>query len=313
MNSNNNEQELPRLRREILGLGKSLTEELAGYLIACQLGNSFLSEHIGQANESADCQITLNGDLHGLVEVMTHSNPQHEALFNKVLTADGSERLILPQGMGAWTCEMTLETRFDDLTVTNVCDLLAQLQRLGLDDVDVDYTWTNGPEIDLVRNLGLRSIRRVEMSGDFIFRHMPLVGGAIDDALDLLADYAEGFVNNLEIADKLERLSRRADGLHRHFCIVIGSASGLSVQWRMNGISMVPPLPVRSITLPKTVDSLWVTSKESGRILGFNSMIGWSEFQHPSRNNPWWNELDLSRVEEINSLTKRYHQLVARN
>lgn len=313
MNNNNNEQELPQLRRKILRLGKSLTEELAGYLIACQLGNSFLSEHIGQANESADCQITQNGDLHGLVEVTTHSNPQHEALFNKVLTADGSERLILPQGMGAWTCEMTLETRFDDLTVTNVCDLLTQLQKLGLEDIDVDYSWTNGPEIDLVRNLGLRSIRRVEIPGDFIFRHMPLVGGVIDDALDLLADYAEGFVNNLGIADKLERLSRRADGLHRHFCIVIGSASGLSHKWRMNGISLVPPIPQRPITLPKTVDSLWVMSNESGRILGFNSKTGWSEFQRPSRYSPWWKELDLTRVKEINTLTENYYQLVARN
>ena len=103
--------------------GKYLTEELAGFLISRQLGSEFQSEHIGESDDSSDCRITRDGAPHGLVEVMTHKDRQREALLAKVLNADGSERLPLPNGEGAWTAEMRADARFDDLTTENFCEL----------------------------------------------------------------------------------------------------------------------------------------------------------------------------------------------
>ena len=300
------------IRRIIQRRGKYLTEELAGFLISRQLGGEFQSEHIGESDNSSDCRITRDGVPHGLVEVMAHKDQQREALLTKVLNADGSERLQLPDGEGAWTCEMMAEARFDDLTTENFCELIGYLRCEGIDDVHLDYSWSEGPECALLRKLGIRSMRRLELDGDFVFRHMPIVGGAIDDNKDLIADFAEGIVNDPRIDAKLQRLSRRADGLHRHFCIVVGSASGLSVDWRMNGISMSPPMPERPISLPHSVDSVWVMSQEVGRVLGFGT-AGWTEYQFPAQGVPWWESVDLPHAQAMVSLRRRYHDALARN
>jgi hypothetical protein len=300
------------IRRIIQRRGKYLTEELAGFLISRVLGGEFQSEHIGESENSSDCRITRDGVPHGLVEVMAHKDQQRESLLTKVLNADGSERLQLPDGEGAWTCEMMAEARFDDLTTENFCELIGYLRCEGIDDVHLDYSWSEGPECTLLRKLGIRSMRRLELDADFVFRHMPIVGGAIDDNKDLIADFAEGIVNDPRIDAKLQRLSRRADGLHRHFCIVVGSASGLSVDWRMNGISMSPPMPERPISLPHSVDSVWVMSQEVGRVLSFGT-AGWTEYQFPAQGVPWWESVDLPHAQAMVSLRQRYHDALARN
>jgi hypothetical protein len=307
-----NQDDPAAIRRIIQRRGKYLTEELAGFLISCQLGHGFRSEHIGEFDSSSDCRITRNGVPFGLVEVMTHKDQQREALLTKVINADGSERLPLPDGVGAWTCEMTSEARFDDLTMENFCELIGCLRSEGIDDVHLDYSWSNGPESVLLRRLGLRSIRRLEVDGDFVFRHMPIVGGVIDDSKDLIADFVEGIVNDPTIEEKLQRLSLRADGLHRYFCIVVGSASGLSVEWRMNGTSMTSPVPERPISLPHSVDSVWVMSQEVGRVLGFGTS-GWTEYQFPAKESPWWESLDLAHAQAMASLRRSYHDALARN
>jgi len=313
MNLNRAEDEIPQLRREILQNGKLLTEEVAGYLIACQLGSDFTSLHTGHLDDSADCQISFKGKPHALLEVTRDSSPDREALFDKILKSESGEKMPLPPGQGAWACELTLSSRIDELTPERICGLLASLREIGIDHLHADLTWPRGPEVDFLLSLGLRSIRRLDVEGDFIFRHIPIVGGAIDDSTDLLADFAESIINNPEINDKINRLSRRAGALDRHFCIVIGSASDLSVQWRMNGISLVPPLPERKIGVPLAINFLWVMSMESGRLLGYSQESGWSDFQYPATASPWWNNLDLVRIQDLKVMTDRYHQLLTRN
>ncbi len=288
-----------------------LTEELAGYLIASQLGPGFSSSHIGNLNESADCEISYRGRPHGLVEVMTDTSPLREALFDKILQSKGAERMQLPKGEGAWMCELTSESHIDGLTPDTICEFLAKLRESNVEEIHLDYTWQHVPLTEALRDLGLRSIRRVDVEGDFIFRFMPIIGGSIDDSVDLLADFAEQIVNNPSIEGKLGRLSQRAGNLHRHFCVVVGSNSSLSVQWRMNGISLVSPLPNRAIDVPNSIDSLWVMSNESGKLLGYNPRNHWTEFSHPSTTSPWWNDIDLERIRAIKELTGRYHQLVS--
>ena len=310
MTINRDTREIHRLRREILNSGKLLTEELAGYLIACHLGPGFSSSHIGSLNESADCAISSAGEPQGLVEVMTDTSPHREALFDKILKSEGAERMQLPSGEGAWMCELTTNSRIDDLTPQRICSLLAQLRESNIEEIHLDYTWQHVPLIESLQDLGLHSIRRVDIEGDFIFRFMPIIGGAIDDSADLLADFAEEIVNNPLIEGKLGRLSQRAGNLHRHFCIVIGSNSDLSVQWRMNGISLVSPLPSRAITVPASIDSLWVMSNESGKLLGYSPTNQWTEFSYMATSSPWWGDIDLKRIHDIKKLRERYHQIV---
>ncbi len=298
--------ELAELRRSIQRREKYFVEELAGFLISRHLGSGFQSEHIGESESSSDCRLTCAGTPCGLVEVMTHKDQGREALIAEILKADGNERLLLPAGQGAWTCEMTRETRFEDLTKENFCELIALLQLQGIDEISLGCSWLNGPAMTLLRKLGLRSLRRLHSDDNFVFRHMPIDGGMIDDSKDLLADYVEGLVNDPTIEKKLQRLSERADGLHRHFCIVIGSASGHSVEWRMNGTSLTPPLPERQISIPVHVDSVWVMSLSVGKVLNFDAKFGWTDFQFLANQIPWWEGLDLPHVQEMASLRRRY-------
>jgi len=81
----------------------------------------------------------------------------------------------------------------------------------------------------------------------------------------------------------------------------------------MNEISLVPPLPERKIGVPLAINFLWVMSMESGRLLGYSQESGWSDFQYPATASPWWNNLDLVRIQDLKVMTDRYHQLLTRN
>lgn len=283
-----------------------LTEELSGFLIAKHLGQEFVSKHTGDQDSSADCLIFHNETETGIVETTTNADPKHEELMQLLLKSDGKERMDLPQGSGAWVGEMKLGVKFKRLTVGRLSELIAMLRESGLTYLHQDHSWPAGPELEALSQLGLRSVRFLDIEGDFFFRFMPIVGGQIDDSPNLLADFAESVINSTEIAGKLDRMSSRANGLHRHFCIVVGTDSGLSVQWRMNDISMVPPLPEREIVLPGVVDSLWVMSREAGKILRFNPANGWSQYQYVSEKGPWWVGLELEKVKQMEALLDQH-------
>lgn len=301
------------LKGTILRLEKELTEDLAGYLIASHLGANFDSRHIGGPTESADCLLSRAYIECGIVEVMTHTNPVHKALFAEILKSPGGEKLQLPNGSGAWATEMTLDLKLKYLTVNRIIELLDRLKMTNVNHLHRDYSWPTNSELELLRDLGLKSIRRVDSDEDFIFRFMPLVGGQIDDSEDLLADYAEEIINDPNLEPKLARLSQRAGYLQRHFCIVVDSNSGISVDWRMNSQSLVPPLPSRDISLPDSVDSVWVMSMQAGRVLRYSNNEGWSDYVEETFVNPWWSQLERHKVQEINELTARYHAMISCN
>lgn len=290
------------LQQKVQRLQSGFVEQLAGLLISLHLGEGFESKHIGSDGESADCQLFLNDSLIGIVEVMRHTNPKHRRLFNEILKADGSEILHLPKGYGAWTCEMTLNTKFKKMNSINFCELIDILNAHQIENVHVEHSSQYEKAVKLLIDLDIKSIRRFETEGNFVIRHMPIVGGQIDDRIDLLADFAEDIVNDSSIQPKLQRLSIRADELQKHFCIVIDSESDFSVQWRMKEISLVSPLPNRPIKLPKSVDSLWVASIETGKLIGFSNSTGWVEYQHPNGQESWWSNFELSYVKKMKAL-----------
>ena len=307
------EGDLRLLRGKILRLEKELIEDLAGYLIASHLGTDFASRHTGGPTESADCLLSKASIDCGIVEVMTHTNSAHKALLAEILNSPGAEKLQLPMGSGAWAAEMTFDLKFKHLTVKRIVELLERLKMRNIKHLHLDYSWSNDSELELIRDLGLKSIRQLEVEEDFIFRFMPITGGQIDDSVDLVADYAEEIVNDPYLKSKIERLSQRAGNLHRHFCIVVDSQSGLSVEWRMNDQVLAPPLPKRDISLPDSVDSIWVMSMQAGRVLRYCSSEGWSEYVESASVVPWWSQLERKKVQEINKLTTRYHALMLFN
>ena len=307
------EGDLQILRGKILRLEKDLIEDLAGYLIASHLGTDFASRHIGGPTESADCLLSKASIDCGIVEVMTHTNPAHKALLAEILNSPGAEKLQLPKGTGAWAAEITLDLKFKNLTVNRIVELLERLKLRNIKHLHLDYLGSNYSELELIRDLGLKSICQLELEDDFIFRYMPITGGQIDDSVDLIADYAEEIVNDPYLKSKIERLSQRAGNLHRHFCIVVDSESGLSVDGRMNDQSLVSPLPNRDISLPDSVDSIWVMSMQAGRILRYCSSEGWSEYVESTSAVPWWSQLERKKVQEIKKLTTNYHALILFN
>lgn len=291
-------------------LEQELQEELAGILIAGSLGPGFRSVHIGSQGDTADCEIHSNDALFGLLEVTSDRDGNYERLLKEVLAEPGGEHLGLPVGYGAWSCEMECSAQISNLNLESICSLLDLAISTGLDDIRVDDQWPRGELLDRLTELHLRSLHRISWtgtnSGDYIFRHLPSEGGAIDSSPDLIAAYSESFLERSRTTEKLEILNRRANGLKRYFCVITGSGSDYSVRFRMNGIGMGSPVPNRGIVLPTNLDVFWIMSMSTARVLRFSSDDGWTEHVRPAQGSPWWHFENLPRVREMNALVESY-------
>jgi hypothetical protein len=282
-------------------LRKYTQEEIAGYLVASALGPVFQSQHCGDSSESFDCRIVKEGTPLIALEVTTDADPKYEELTSSLFSQPHGEALRLDEGLGCWVLHLTLRAKINSLTQQTIENLIHHCLSLGYTSIDIDDLRTNHPIKKHLNSLGIKSLRLVNYESDTAYRLMPSSSGCIDDSEDLLADHLEGLLQETRISDKICRLILRADQLEPHLAILEGSNSGLSINFRMNGLSLSGPTPTRPIEMPQGLTRLWFICSSSSRTISYSTEHAWEDFGVVNGSSPWWSQVDLPFLQELRS------------
>jgi hypothetical protein len=285
-------------------LRKYAQEEIAGYLVSAALGDSYQSTHCGDSDDSYDCTITKNGIPEIALEVTSDSDPIFEEMLSSLFSQPFGEAIELNKGLGRWIIHLALGAKIKCLTHDSIEEVVRSLISENIDNIDKAYVNRNHPIAHALDKLGIESMRRIDYHADIAYRFLPGANGPIDDSIDLVADHLEGFLKQEKILNKIDRLVSRAGNLHPHLAILEGSNSGLSINFRMNGLSLSDPTPNRTIALPDGLASLWFICTSSSKTLSFKEIQGWSDFSFPSSTTPWWEDTRLHYVEQMRILNE---------
>jgi hypothetical protein len=280
-------------------LQKYAQEEMAGYLVAAALGESFNAIHLGSFSDSFDCLLTNSNVPEVALEVTTDADPKYEELTNALFQQPKGEAVCLTAGLGRWIINLEIGARVNQLTIDSIEGLLTQLLTRNCAKADKTQLAANHPTRKKLEALRIASVRRIDFAEDIAFRMMPMNTGSIDDSPNLLADHLERLSQQRNTLDKINRLISRADHLRPHLAILEGSGSGLSVQFRMQGLSLRGPKPIRAIELPTGLDSLWFISATTGRSISFSLDLGWREHFLSNDPEPWWKTADLPILNQL--------------
>jgi hypothetical protein len=282
-------------------LRKYTQEEVAGYLVASALGSTFQSQHCGDSSDSFDCRIMEEGTPQIALEVTTDADPKYEELTSSLFSQPFGEALRLGEGLGCWVLHLTLRANIKLLTKQTIENLIQKSLSLSYTSVHISEMGTYHPIKKDLHSLGIESLRLVNFETDIAYRLMPTSSGCIDDSEDLLADHLEGLLQETRIADKICRLISRADQLEPHLAILEGSNSGLSINFRMNGLSLSGPKPTRTIEMPRELKRLWFICTSSSRTISYSTEQGWEDFGVVNDSSPWWSQVELPFLRELRS------------
>ena len=280
-------------------LRKYAQEEIAGHLVACSLGISYRSHHCGDKSESVDCIITEENKPRIALEVTSDADPKYEAMTNVLFSQINGEAISLAKGMGRWIINLNIGASIKLLTQYPIEDVLRDCLSQNCITINRSYLRSNHPIGEKMSALGIESMRRIDSKLDVAYRLMPSVSGCIDDSEDLLADYLEGLLNEKRISEKIDRLIIRSGSLTPHLAILTGSNSGLSINFRMNGLSLSDPKPTRTIKLPSGLDCLWFICTASSKTISYSSERGWHDFSLDNDSEPWWIDADLPLMQKL--------------
>lgn len=282
-------------------LRKYTREEIAGYLVASALGSTFQSQHCGDSSDTFDCRI-INEDTPVIaLEVTTDADPKYEELTSSLFSQPYGEALRLGEGSGCWVLHLTPRANVKSLTKQTIENLIQKCLSLSYTSVHIGDLRTNHPIKKDLNSLGIDSLRLVNSESDIAYRLMPTSSGCIDDSEDLLADHLEGLLQETRISDKIRRLILRADHLEPHLAILEGSNSGLSINFRMNGLSLSGPKPTRPIEIPQGLNRLWFICSSSSRAISYSTEHGWEDFGVVNDSSPWWSQVELPFLQKLRS------------
>lgn len=228
------------------------------------------------------------------LEVTTDADPKYEELTSSLFSQPFGEAIRLGEGLGCWILHLTLRANIKLLTKQTIENLIRKSISLSYTSVHIGELRTNHPIKKDLHSLGIERLRLVNFETDIAYRLMPSSNGCIDDSEDLLADHLEDLLQESRIADKICHLISRADQLEPHLAILVGSKSGLSITFRMNGLSLTGPKPNRPIELPPGLERLWFICTSSSRSISFSPELGWTDFGLVNDSLPWWTQLDLN-------------------
>jgi hypothetical protein len=282
-------------------LRKYTREEIAGYLVASALGSTFQSQHCGDSSDTFDCRIIKEDTPVIALEVTTDADPKYEELTSSLFSQPYGEALRLGEGSGCWVLHLTLRANVKSLTKQTIENLIQNCLSLSYTSVHIRDLRTNHPIKKDLNSLGIESLRLVNFESDIAYRLMPTSSGCIDDSEDLLADHLEGLLQETRISDKICRLILRADHLEPHLAILEGSKSGLSINFRMNGLSLSDPKPTRPIEIPQGLKRLWFICSSSSRAISYSNEHGWEDFDVVNDSSPWWSQVELPFLQELRS------------
>lgn len=274
-------------------LRKYAQEEIAGYLVASALGPKYQSHHCGVSSDLFDCKIMFEGIPQIALEVTVDADPKFEELTNSLFSQPFGEIVRLSEGMGRWIFQLNLEANIKSLTKQTIEEIIQNCLLMKYTSVSVGDLRSNHPIKRDLRALGIESLHLVDFKSDVAYRLSPSFSGCIDDSEDLLADHLEGLLQDTRISEKIRRLISRAGQLHRHFAILEGSNSGLSINFRMNGLSFAGPKPTRPIDIPNGLNRLWFICTSSSRTISYSTQHGWEDFGLVNNSNPWWSQVEL--------------------
>lgn len=283
-------------------LRKYSQEEIAGYLVASALGSTFQSQHCGDSSDSFDCRITKEDTPQIALEVTTDADPKYEELTSSLFSQPYGEILRLGEGLGCWIFHLTLRATVKSLTQQTVENLIQNCLSQNYTSVHIGELGTNHPIKRDLHSLGIESLHLVDFNTDVAYRLMPTSSGCIDDSENLLADHLEGLLQEARISDKIRRLILRADQLEPHLAILEGSNSGLSINFRMNGLSLSDPKPIRPIEMPLGLRRLWFICTSSSRTISYSTEHGWEDFGVVNTSSPWWLSVDLPLLTQLQNL-----------
>lgn len=280
-------------------LRKYAQEEIAGYLVATALGSKFKSHHCGSSSDSFDCKIMYEDTARIALEVTADADQEYEELTSSLFSQPYGEALQIEEGLGRWILQLTLGTSIKLLSKEAIEKLIRNCISLGCTTIASGDLRSNHPMKPYLHALGIEGIRFVDFESDIAYRLMPISSGCIDDSRDLLADHLESLLQEKKISDKVLRLIRRADQLQPQLAILVGSNSGLSINFRMNGLSLTEPKPTRPIELPQGLERLWFICTSSSRSISFSPELGWADFGLVNDSLPWWTQVDLTYLKKL--------------
>ena len=233
------------------------------------------------------------------LEVTTDADPKYEELTSSLFSQPFGEALLLGEGLGCWVLNLTLRANIKLLTEQTIENLIQNCLSLSCTSVHISELRTNHPIKRDLHSLGIESLRLVDSESDIAYRLMPTSSGCIDDSEDLLADHLEGLLQEKRISDKICRLILRANHLEPHLAIIEGSNSGLSINFRMNGLSLSGPKPTRPIEIPEGLKRLWFICSSSSRTISYSTEQGWEDFGVVNDSSPWWSQVELPFLQEL--------------
>jgi hypothetical protein len=233
------------------------------------------------------------------LEITTDADPKYEELTSSLFSQPFGEALRLGEGFGCWVLQLTLRAKIKLLTKQTIENLIQKCLSLSYTSVHISELRTNHPIKKDLHSLGIESFRLVNFETDVAYRLMPTSSGCIDDSEDLLADHLEGLLQEKRISDKIGRLITRANQLEPHLAILEGSNSGLSINFRMNSLSLTGPKPNRPMEMPEGLKRLWFICSSSSRTISYSTEQGWEDFGVVNDSSPWWSQVELPFLREL--------------